>query len=294
MGVAAVRDDPLTLAERLEQQADNLYEQVRNLRQQAADLRVEATRHERHVTIAPVRPSREPISEASLDKMVDALRELQPTTGPALAEHLGITDTRTRAILNRLAELRVVDRTGVRSDTRWFLRDERPEEHQSNEQKCRDAMVKLGIFTIYELAEEAEVSDQVARNWVKRYEEKGVVTHEVVDRTHLFEYHPPEAGKTQRRRHEAPEKLAVRQFGSITRMRGGQVTSGRNMRTGSTIVNQLIRRVKAADPSIETRKTAHRVDFIKDGQVIANCSSTPGASSLKGTEGQLRQAGVEV
>lgn len=300
MAAATVQDGDTTLLEmaaRCDQQADELYERVRALRVQAAQYRVEASRADRHVDVLPFvqARTREAISEQSLDKMVDSLRALQPCSVGALAEHQGITTARATGILKRLEELQVADRTGLRSATRWFLKDERPEGVKNTEQKVRDALVKLGQFTRAELGREASVSDSTVLRYLKQFMENGQVTVEIVNGTHVYTYEPPAYKKAERRQHQ-PAELQV-----VDRTQLGTAPKSARKRTATrgTAARKLLRDIEAAGGRLDTSggqgmAPGHFKVRDKDGRVVGGFNKRMTEGAVKSARDALRNNGLDV
>lgn len=106
----------------------------------------------------------------------------------------------------------------------------------------------------------------------------------------VFEYVKPTPSPIPARPKAAPPELVLAGVGSERAGRGGQTTNGRGRRTGSPVVNELLREVRPQ--GVQTRETAHKIEYLVGGQVVASSSKTPGASSLKQTRSQLRKAGI--
>jgi hypothetical protein len=155
--------------------------------------------------------------------------------------------------------------------------------------QVREAAQRLGTFTVSDLAEELGVRRKAASLRLDELLAEGMVcTHAPSSgrRAALFRFVKPEfRDHVQRRKEPPPEKLVARRFA-----RSGDLTSGRATRTGSAIVNELIREV--APQGVRVRKRSHRMEYILDGEVVATSSTTPGASSLKQTRSHLRKAGI--
>jgi DNA-binding Lrp family transcriptional regulator len=158
--------------------------------------------------------------------------------------------------------------------------------------QVREAAQRLGTFTIRDLAEELDVHWTAASRRLNELLAEGMVStaglrHSGRGRpAALFRFAKPEfRDRVQRRKEPPPEKLVARRF-----VRSGNLTSGRATRTGSAIVNELIREV--APQGVRVRKRSHRMEYIVDGKVVATSSTTPGASSLKETRSHLRKAGI--
>lgn len=288
-------------ADALESKASALKDQARGLLEQAVDYRVEADRLTREPLVMLNAADAKKGSDDTrfLDRIVETLDGAGPLAMRDIADHLGATPARVRAGLVRLAEVGTVVRSGIKSGTRYELAEDDDAEASASvhaitsyEAVVRDAAIKLDTFEFVDLQRALpDLSEPTLRRWVRRLEDRGVVASEHVGRTKVYAYVPAESDGTTRRRYEAPEKEATRLAGPV-KVTGGDVVSGRNTRTGSSIVNELIRQVRPYGVTVE--KTKHRVDFVLDGVVIANASGTPGASSLKQTRSELRKAGVPV
>lgn len=165
---------------------------------------------------------------------------------------------------------------------------------------ARTTMQTLGSATAPELADHMGIGRGTAQELLDALVLEGMVRSNGVRRgqrgrpPYIYEFIRPRVEPGQKSSHPTqapPEKVVVAQFGKLhNRRQNGQHRSGRAMRTGSGIVDGLIREVRKQ--GVEVRKTAHKVEYLKDGRVIANSSKTPGASSLKQTRSELRKAGI--
>lgn len=292
----------VTDADRLRLQADALqrrgFELIRegeDLKAEALELRNLADRIEREpVTVGPAPPLRVVDHDTEfMSRVCDALqaaREPMPTG--ALAEHLGASTTRVRAALTRLEATGVVTRSGLKRGTRWRMADEEPAanvHHLANYAGVvRDAAIKLDTFDMRTLMTELpDMSEATARKWVNTLVERGTLERD----GNVYAYVKPEATVTSRPRTPTPEAVAV--F-SARRARGQVSGSGRGRRAGGHIVNALLREVRSVAPHVDVVQTAHKFSFRVDGREVATCSSTPGASSLKGSRESLIKAGIPV
>jgi hypothetical protein len=154
------------------------------------------------------------------------------------------------------------------------------------EERMRDAVRRMEFFTFDEIMQATRLSHVTVDLWLKTFQARGWVTRGKYGRAYLYRYVKPAKGGSRRVKRIPAEKESVDRSAPI------QAASGRRYRTGSPLVNDVIRRVSGQ--GIQVRKRKHRLDFIRDGQVIATSSTTPGASSLKDTESQLRKAGVSI
>jgi DNA-binding transcriptional ArsR family regulator len=308
-------DDPVSVAARLNAQADALDVRVRALRCQASDLSYEAmelrTQAERMLR-APVTITRRPEThEALQQRVLGVLTDAGALSISDLADHLGtVSHSRLRQALATLEEAGLVRRTGIKRGTRYAAVDANADadagaadtpdnvrEFQSYETMVRDAAVKLDTFGLVDLQRELpDLSEGTIRRWLRRLEERGIVTAERIGVTKVYAYVPPENNApASRPRTETPEKAATRLAPDVfASRRRGDVTSGRHTRVGSSIVNALIREVRGLDNAVTVKRTAHKIAFMRDGVEIAHCSSTPGASSLKQSRAALRKAGIPV
>lgn len=148
------------------------------------------------------------------------------------------------------------------------------------------------IKIAYELGREFLTADVVdagvphptALKWLKVWEERGALECVRVGNRLMWGLtdHVPEV--VNRRKEETPEARVVR----LTPR--GTVTGVGSFRSGSKLVDELIRQV--APQGLRVRHRKHKFEFVTpEGDVVANCSTTPGASSLGGTRRQLRLAG---
>lgn len=136
-----------------------------------------------------------------------------------------------------------------------------------------DVSIALGITT------------QTALRYLREWEAHGMLECTQEGTSFLWGRVVHESEPVNRRKEQAPEMAVVHEF------KRQEVAGTGRARTGSPLVDQLIREVAPQGVTIKRRK--HKVEFVKDGQVLANASSTPGASSLKKTRGQLRQHGIQ-
>jgi hypothetical protein len=288
----------LDQAVRLDERAEQLRQGARDLAQEAADLRAQAASLQRE----PLRilPGHHHASrdDRLAQRLLGALGQMGPMTSSQLAEHLAITQQRARRGLQLLEADEKVKRGGVGGGTIWGLTsDERLPavgRDATAEKIIRDAAQKLGTFTFEEISDATPtVSDQSLRKWLPIFEKREWISAVKVGRTKLYEYTPPTGSSPARPRHESPEKMAQRMAGPAP-VRGGIVAGTGRTRSGSTIVNELMREVRALAPDVTVKRTAHKFVFMRDGEQLAGCSKTPGASSLKDTRRDLIAAGIPV
>jgi tRNA splicing endonuclease len=297
----------LTDADRLRLQADTLqkrgFELIRegeDLKGEALELRNLADRIEREpVTVGPASPSLRVVDHDTefMTRVCDALQAArEPVATGALAQHIGATAARVRTALTRLEATGVVVRSGIKRGTRWRLADEEPADDNvrvltNYAGVVRDAAIKLDTFDMRTLMNELpDMSEATARKWVNTLVERGTLEKD----GNVYAYVKPTATVTSRPKAPTPEAVARSMF-SVRRARGGQVSgSGRGRRAGGHIVNALLREVRTVAPHVEVVQTAHKFSFRVDGREVATCSSTPGASSLKGSRESLIKAGIPV
>jgi hypothetical protein len=297
----------LTDADRLRAQADTLqkrgFELIREgegLKAEALELRNLADRIEREpVRVgAPARTFRAVDHDAEfLSRVCEALQAArEPVATGHLAEHLAATPERVRAALTRLESTGVVVRSGLKRGTRWRMADD--ESAPANVRALtnyagvvRDAAIKLDTFDMRTLMTQLpDMSEATARRWVNTLVERGTLEKD----GNLYAYVKPTATVTSRPKAPTPEAVARSMF-SARRARGGSIAgSGRGRRAGGHIVNALLREVRTVAPHVEVVQTAHKFSFRVDGREVATCSSTPGASSLKGSRESLIKAGIPV
>lgn len=294
-----------SLIEGLRRRAEELRDTATQLEREARRLEYEASAGSvQHVTVNPhaARSRRckgKAITARELDTVMDMLATLQPTTSSVLAEHLNISVSQAQARLLRLEALGTARREGLKRGTRWFVRSDdddsvRLAHRQDHRVLIRDKGRELGVFTVREMCEALpDITEVTIRRWLRHYEDEGMFYAERVGTAKLYEFQKAEGPHVPRPKHTPIEREAVRTF-SIPRLRGGVAIAGTGggRVSGSKIVDELAREVRAY--GVTTRKTKHRIDFIKDGKVIANSSSTPGASHLGQTRRQLIEAGVPV
>jgi DNA-binding Lrp family transcriptional regulator len=298
-------DDEATAA-RLLRQADQLESRARALRYQASDLsyeamdlRTEAENLTRHRVTVKGAKAPDPLDRRVLG-VLEGAGALSMTD---LADHLGVASTRLRGVLGRLEEDGKIVRRGIKRGTRYLLASEAetdaaPNVHafQSYETLVRDAAVKLDTFGIVDMQRElSDLSEATIRRWVRKLEDRGVIEAARDGVAKVYAYVPPATtAPASRPRRESPEKEAVRLATPSPFPRRGRAVAGagRGERAGSSIVNELLREVRPH--GLDIKRTAHKIVFVRDGVEIANCSTTPGASSLKDTRRNLQKAGVPV
>lgn len=270
----------MDIEERLEEQVSHLRTQAARLRRQAAELEGEANRIERqlnekpveHVTIKPVQRGSE-ITLKELDKVMEALEQIQPCASSTLAEHLGISQTRTVAILNRLKQLGNVVSHGISSGTRWSVGDgtaeSSPSLHlQDHRIPVRDAGRRLGMFTVAQLHELVpEASRNTVARWCRFWVEQGVFTRG--ERSSDFEefvytFVPPEAQATKRRKEETPEN-EVRRF-AIPRARGAIAGTGKQIGDSVRQRDEIKRVERAGGKAVNGKKHVKLYD--KEGNLL--------------------------
>lgn len=155
----------------------------------------------------------------------------------------------------------------------------------------RDYEVEV-IQIAYELGEQFMTADVVAAGipyptalrWLRVWEERGSL-ESMKDGARLVWARTATVPEViNRRKEETPEAQVVRL------QPRGTVTGVGSFRSGSKLVDELIRQV--APQGLRVRHRKHKYEFVdRNGLVVANCSTTPGASSLSRTRGQLRQNG---
>lgn len=297
---------PASDADRLRAQAATLEEamirhrrQADELKSEIIDLRVQADRLDRApVTImAAAAPPPERDTNA-LDKITEAIRA-GANTSTLIAEHSGLSIARVRAGLARLEEVGTIVRTGLKRGTRYHMATDDVQadaktvrEFGNYQTAIRDAAVKLDLFGIEEMqAELPDVSEHTLRRWLRHLVGRGVLTSERVDGKTVWAHERATGPNKARPRHATPEEEARRNAPPVPR-RGAAVAGTGRARVGTPVVDELIR--EAAEFGVTVTTSKHRVEYRRNGRVIATSSKTPGASHLGGTRKQLRDAGVPV
>lgn len=160
--------------------------------------------------------------------------------------------------------------------------------------EARAAAQRLRVFTVPELAEALGVKDRgAAARKVEELIAGGMVRSNGMRRgrrgrpAQLYAFVKPDFKDTTRRRKEPPPEKVLTGGRFV---RSGDLVSGRKTRTGTAIVDELLREV--TPQGVRVRRRSHRLDYIVNGQVVATSSLTPGASSLKKTRSNLRKAGI--
>jgi DNA-binding MarR family transcriptional regulator len=290
------------LAERLEQRAEELYSEVLALREQAALYRIEATKEERHVRVVRPQvaslPTRD-FNARELEALMDAIEATQPAAMSTIAEHLAVSEGVARARCLRAEELGLVYRTGQRKGTRWSLVTDSGETSEesikrSAEELVRDSAVKLGAFTVRELADDSGVTYATASRWAKEFTQREWFTVVTVDGRQLYEYVPPEQ-RTHARRRFTPAEVQVVQ----RRVSGGQANGvSRVAAARGSAARRLAREVIAAGGTIDTGSSARGGKHLKvrdkDGKYIGTLPKTTWDGSAKAARDQLRKQGLEV
>lgn len=289
--LATVPDEPVdelrALADRLDTQADDLHVQARRLGAEAAALRRRAREAE---LPTPPLPS---MGTHRADAVIRFLGTVDRASSTEIGEHLNLHITHVRRALEELCETGVVIRTGLKRGTRYHLAAEGEEAPATPpdlryETVIRDAAAELGTFTKVEIQEHTGLSVSSIYRWLSTWVANGTLEVEKVGASNVYAYvKPAPGGSTHRRRVDPkPWEGAQRLTGT------GQVRT-RAKRSGSPLVNELLREVRAF-PEIRVTTSAHGYQFRRDDQVIASCARTPGGTSLKGTRKQLRDAGINV
>lgn len=294
----------LKLAENYDGQAEDLRERAREAAREAAELRTQASNMLRTpVELIPKFAERER-DAALLQRVTETVREIGPCKSSAVADHLAISQMRALAALTTLEGGGAVKRTGLKRGTLWSLTEDttlvgtgtRPDARTL----VRDAARKLGCFTFEEIRAELHyLSEVTIRTWLPKLVDDGQLTVEKVGVAKIWEYVKPKGPTLARPRQAPPEKVAV-EHARLAASRGRSVRgTGRGVRSGNSLVNALLREIRSLGSDlngneIEIVKTSHSYTFRVDGAVVASCSRTPGASSLKGTRQELRRAGILV
>lgn len=292
-----------TRAEKLREEYLSTMADARALERDADD--IEAAARRRPAQARRLSAARAPAEHdtETLGRVCDTLNTLGPSPASTIAEHTGLTPLRTKRVLERLMSIGMVIRTGAKRGTRYRLADEQdPEkpEHATVAEfgnyatAIRDVAVRLDTFTLDDLAGEfPEVSGSTLKRWTARLVERGTLAVERVDGVNVYAYVKPEGGHVARRRHESPESIAARTTRLPARGRAVQGT-GKGTRSGSSVVNELLRELRSDWPQVDVRKRTHKFAFLVDGREVSNCSTTPGASALGETRRLLRNAGIMV
>lgn len=290
-----------TKADKLSEQRMELLREVWALEADADRIDREAERERTRPRLAVAKAGNPETDTALLERVAEFLESVEEASSTEVADHLAITQTRARTALARLEAIGMVRRSGLKRGTRYRLFDEytdapEPTHTENNvrafgnyETVVRDAAIKLGVFEFVSLQRELpEISEGTLRRWLRTFEDAGMLEAEQIDGSKVYAYTKPE-GSTPARPKIAPPENAVR----VRERRSGSVAgTGGRAGVGSPIVDALIREVRPYGVTFTTSK--HRVEFRIDGVIVATSSKTPGASSLKGTRGQLRAAGVPV
>lgn len=279
-------------AEVLDGEAETLRERAREIALEATALRRRAREIENEPPPHPLDflNGNRPIAERALSYLKSAD---EPAPISSIADHVGVPANRLRGVLERLMEHDLIVRTGLKRGTRYRLRREgeqveAPEPFgQRYEEVVRDAARRLGTFTLDELRGVVPVSDVTLYRWLGAWVDRGTLEVERVGKCNVYAVvefkgsHPTHAPRS-----------APKPWEGATERGGGQASSGRRRRSGSPLVDKLIREVTPHGVTIT--KSAHRIEYRLDGKIVATSSRTPRASSLKDTRKELRKAGVPV
>lgn len=170
-----------------------------------------------------------------------------------------------------------------------------PERAHDLTREARDAARALGRWTAPELAAYLKLSRPKARAVVEQLVNDGIATPTGGRwrNSPVYAYEPPKATVTRRERRHNPEADAARLAGPAPKRSTPVAGTGRGIRSGNTIVNELLREVRGFS-HVKVERRSHKYAFVIGGREVASCSTTPGASALGGTRSQLRAAGVPV
>lgn len=296
MAVAVHPDTELSAlarrAEQLDARAERKRQEARELASRAADLRVQIS----SLTRRPVEVLARPAGQDTWlqAKVAEVLDRMGPCQSPFIAEHLNVSNERALAVLRVLEEGGAVKRSGIRRGTIWGLAtDEDLVGHGASATAStlvRDMARKLDTFDA-DLIDEA--LPMLTRNAILRelreLVAEGMLETERDGRSKLYALVKPKGGPTERPKHKPPELRIVEQ---ARRTSGPIAGTGRQHRSGSPLVDELIREVRPF--GVEIKRSKHQIQYLLGGTVVASSSKTPGASSLADTRRDLIAAGVPV
>lgn len=298
--------DEAELAEQaatLDRRAEQLRALARDCSQQAIDLRLQIERQQREPLPRFVSARKGIGVERDarlLARVSDLLGEIGPCKSSILAEHLNIGQQRIYQALLVLEHSGAVKRSGIRRGTIWGLADDEDLSGHAPIKSARtlvlEAGQKLDTFDVEAIDGELQMLTTVCiRRALRELVAEGRFSV-VKDGTHnIYAFERPEAKVVNRPKNQAPEAKVVEMARRTPlRARGAVVEgTGRGKRAASPLVNELLRDL-ADWPIVKISRHAHSYRFKINGELVASCSLTPGASKLGETRRQLRQAGIEV
>jgi DNA-binding transcriptional ArsR family regulator len=288
----------------LDERVEAMREEARALACQAAAYRAQA----RDIEAQEAKTRIDPLSRLNghrelgemLVEILDACDEPQPIS--ALVEVLGEDGNTLRPVLERLAELGVVVRTGLKRGTRYRLAREGEEvdatipQGQRYETAVRDAARELGTFTLAELhAKVPDISDQTVTRWLRAWTEQGVLDVAKVGTTNVYAYVKPDGPQPTRAPRSDPKPWERPKDAPPIPQRGQAVEgAGRSRKFGThKELNKLAR--EAAQFGVEVKRAGggHLRWILPDGRWVQS-SSTPSGNSMVITRKNLRDLGVPV
>jgi DNA-binding HxlR family transcriptional regulator len=289
----------------LRERAAKCREESNAARQRAHALLTEAIRLEREadaltaVEALPQPPARiafEPSERALLAGDIavhlNHHRTRQGKTSSELAEFFEVSPSRVRSALELAIECGFVRRTGLKRGTRYWATDKAPETPdpfgQRWHERVRDEAIKLGTFTLAELADRLpELSEATLRRWLKQLVDDGAFECERVGVTNVYAYLEPTPEPL--RKVEGTERTEERSRHG----RGAVAGTGNNRRAARREVRDIIRTVERQGATVREGKHSYVIEH--NGEVIDAVAKTASDThSNRNLAAKLKRGGLDV
>lgn len=284
----------------LRERAAALRIEAEETRKRAVSMAAEAIRLEREAEclervehLPPSRPvferSEREVLAAEVAEHLSHHRTRQGKSSGELAAHFNVPQDKMRAALALAVENGFVRRTGLNRGTRYWATGKAPETCEPFGkrwlERVRDAAIKLGTFTLAELAEELpELATATLRRWLAQLVEDGTLERERVGNAHVYAYVPP----------ETPEMASYRRQREASHYSGGSAVagSGKGRKIARSEVRKLLRTVERQGATI--RQAKHGFLIQHDGEVITSVAKTTSdRRSMRNATGTIKRAGLD-
>jgi hypothetical protein len=219
-------------AEALLLAAEELDAQAAAFRERARGRAIEAQQYRRAAQTLTLRPP--PLAAHPLDalngrrKLGEAvlayLRNVDEAPISTIAEHVGddAPYQRTRGVLDKLMEMGLVVRTGLKRGTRYHVAGEDEDvdatpTRSRYEELVRDVARELGTFTVQDVLDAADISHATAARWLRAWVDAGALEVERVGQANVYAYVrplPPLNAPTMRPRSERSARPRARRRGA--------------------------------------------------------------------------------
>jgi DNA-binding transcriptional ArsR family regulator len=290
-------------AEALLLAAEELDAQAAAFRERARGRAIEAQQYRRAAQTLTLRPP--PLAAHPLDalngrrKLGEAvlayLRNVDEAPISTIAEHVDddAPYQRTRGVLDKLMEMGLVVRTGLKRGTRYHVAGEDEDvdatpTRSRYEELVRDVARELGTFTVQDVLDAADISHATAARWLRAWVDAGALEVERVGQANVYAYVrplPPLNAPTMRPRSE-PKPWAPRVGGPVA-------GAGASARLSRREVRDLVRAAEAQGATM--RETKHGYLLTRDGDVVGHVPKTASDHrSLDNSRAELRRNGVTV